>query len=531
MLELVLLAAGAATLFVLARRRGRHAGKPSEPFAPPERPRRATLEAPPESILFADETRELRTPANARFAELAVGVLSDIVVQHEARAAAVWRYRAGALVREMHAGDAATVVGLENALQPMLAWSAAEGVVHSGPDGDAPVAIVAPLGVSGDRPTGAMALMFAAPISGDKADLKSWLARHAERMELIAELVRTHNELAKTNRRTRVLLRETQSWDIEERPDDLGARLCAMIDQLTGADGAAIVRWDETEQQGYVAVADGTCARYVGSIVEDDSLAGAACRENVPQLWHELSRADEGGDTPEALFTRALPIQRGCVLVQPLRSRGAVIGAVVATHAEPGRFGMSELRALSLFDAVASFRLASAWKLEEVTRRALVDGLTGLTNRVGFEAEMRAALGEQMRHQWPVSLVLVDVDNFKNVNDSQGHEAGDEVLRRVAKTLEDGVRTTDVCARVGGDEMALILKDTDVEGARELAERLRAGIEALRVSGYGEPITVTASLGVATYPKEVSDWNALYRSADQALYRAKAAGRNVVQGT
>jgi diguanylate cyclase (GGDEF)-like protein len=250
----------------------------------------------------------------------------------------------------------------------------------------------------------------------------------------------------------------------------------------------------------------------------------------VPQLWHELSGAGAHAEAPEALFSRALPTQRGCVLVQPLRLRGAVIGAVVATHTEPGRLGMSELRALSLFDAVASFRLASAWKLEEVTRRALVDGLTGLTNRIGFEEELRASLAEQMRHQWPVSLVLVDVDNFKNVNDSQGHEAGDEVLRAVAKTLEDGVRTTDVCARVGGDEMALILKDTDVEGARELAERLRAAIEALRVSGYGEPITVTASLGVVTYPKEVTDWNALYRSADQALYRAKAAGRNVVQG-
>jgi diguanylate cyclase (GGDEF)-like protein len=384
---------------------------------------------------------------------------------------------------------------------------------------------VAPLGLLGDRQTGTLALVFRTPITGDRAELKAWAARHAERFELVAELVRTHDELARTNRRTRLLLRETQSWDVEEHPDDLGARLCAMIEDLTGADGAALVRWDRETQQGFVAVADGTCARYAGSVVEDDSLAGTACREKVPQLWHEVSGR---GEEAEALFSRALPTQTGCVLVQPLKRRSAVIGAVVATHVEPGRLGASELRALSLFDAMASFRLASAWKLEEVARRALVDGLTGLANRVGFETEMRGALAEQMRHRWPVSLVLVDIDNFKFVNDTYGHEAGDEVLRAVARTLQDGARTTDVCARVGGDEMAVVLKDTEAGGARELAERLRVAIESLRIGAGDEDISVTASFGVVTYPTEESDWSALFRAADRALYRAKAQGRNVV---
>ncbi len=236
------------------------------------------------------------------------------------------------------------------------------------------------------------------------------MARHGRRIGLVAELVRTHAELAKTNKRTRMMLRETQNWDVEERPVDLGVRLCGIIEQMTGADGAALVRWDEAEHHGVVVVADGTCAQYADSAVDDDSLAGTACRENVPQLWHEVSGRGEG---PEALFSRSSPTQTGCVLVQPLRRRGMVIGAVVAAHRVPGALGPAELRALSLFDAVTSFRLASAWTLEEVSKRALVDGLTGVANRVGFESEMADALVEQMRFGWEVSLVLVDVDDFK----------------------------------------------------------------------------------------------------------------------
>jgi diguanylate cyclase (GGDEF)-like protein len=339
--------------------------------------------------------------------------------------------------------------------------------------------------------------------------------------------VRTHDELAKTNKRTRMLLRETQNWDVEERPSELGLRLCALVEQLTGADGAALIRWDDDLYRGSVAVADGTCARYAGSTVDEDSLAGTACRENVPQIWHEVSGRGEG---PEALFSRSLPTQTGCVLVQPLRRRGKVIGAVVAAHSRPGALGAAELRALSLFDAVASFRLASAWKLEEVSRRALEDGLTGLTNREGFEIEMRNAHNEHLRYGWEISLVIVDVDHFKLVNDTHGHEVGDAVLRAIARTLDDGVRGTDVCARVGGEEMALILKDTDFDGAMELAERLRVAIEAMRMQFGDDEVRQTASFGVATFPTHVKDWTALYRKADRALYDAKAAGRNQVMG-
>jgi diguanylate cyclase (GGDEF)-like protein len=481
----------------------------------------------PVSVLLGEETREIRALTDPGFASLGEEFLRDIIAQHGASAAGIWRGREGAMTLTEVVGDRSIAEGMDHVLQPMLAWSMREEVVHLGPDGDAPLAAVAPLGAVEGRPIGALALMFDQTFVGDRHALKGWMRRHGEQIGLILELLRTHGELAKTNKRTRGMLRELRKLDGDDLSVDLGTRLCAMIEQLTGADGSALVRWDADTMMGVVVVADGTCAKYAGSAVEEDSLAGSACRENVAQLWHEVSRRGEG---PEALFSAALPTQTGCVVVQPLQRGTTVIGAVVATHAEPGSLGPAELRALALFDAVASSRLASAWRLEEVTRRALVDGLTGLTNRVGFEAHMHTALGEQMRYNWEVSLVIVDVDHFKRVNDTHGHEVGDAVLRAIAATLEEGIRATDVAARVGGEEMALILKDTGVDGAMELAERLRAGIAAQRIPFGPDEIRVTASFGVATYPTEVKEWEALYRSADRALYEAKAAGRNQVRG-
>jgi diguanylate cyclase (GGDEF)-like protein len=127
------------------------------------------------------------------------------------------------------------------------------------------------------------------------------------------------------------------------------------------------------------------------------------------------------------------------------------------------------------------------------------------------------------------SLILVDLDHFKLINDRRGHEAGDLVLKHVAQVLSDAVRTVDLCARYGGEEIAVLLPQTTERGAADLAERLRSSLETRPVSYEGEQIHVTASFGVSTYPMPVpyGDW--LVLAADKALYKAKAAGRNCVR--
>ena len=127
------------------------------------------------------------------------------------------------------------------------------------------------------------------------------------------------------------------------------------------------------------------------------------------------------------------------------------------------------------------------------------------------------------------SLIMADLDHFKSVNDQYGHDAGDAVLRHVALVLGEAVRTVDLCARYGGEEIAVLLPQTSQAGAFELAERLRATLESRPTTHNGRELKVTASFGVATYPVPVpyGDW--LLLAADKALYEAKAAGRNCVK--
>jgi diguanylate cyclase (GGDEF)-like protein len=146
-----------------------------------------------------------------------------------------------------------------------------------------------------------------------------------------------------------------------------------------------------------------------------------------------------------------------------------------------------------------------------------------------FGEQMTRLLAEADRYGHSVSLVLIDIDHFKKVNDTWGHEAGDSVLRQVARTIQDGLRTVDICVRYGGEEIALLLAQTDSAHAVEVAERLRARVAAQPVRHGPAEIPVTASFGVATYPETVKVRDQLFPSADKALYIAKHAGRNCVR--
>ena len=126
-------------------------------------------------------------------------------------------------------------------------------------------------------------------------------------------------------------------------------------------------------------------------------------------------------------------------------------------------------------------------------------------------------------------MVVADIDFFKNVNDTFGHDGGDAVLQSVGKTFQEGIRNVDTCARYGGEEIAVLMPQTNIEGALKFAERMRKAIETRTVMYAGRAIDVTASFGVATYPDSVATHDALFPTADRALYQAKAEGRNKVR--
>ncbi len=163
--------------------------------------------------------------------------------------------------------------------------------------------------------------------------------------------------------------------------------------------------------------------------------------------------------------------------------------------------------------------------LHDARRRMHVDSLTGIANRLGYEAFFEQEYGRWHRYRTPLSLVLLDIDHFKRINDRYGHKAGDKVLKAIASRLSKHVREPDCLARYGGEEFILLMPETDRMAARKVAEKLRQSVESMGFTYEGEPVRITVSAGLTEFEGEDSGESAFTR-ADAALYRAKDAGRN-----
>jgi diguanylate cyclase (GGDEF)-like protein len=162
----------------------------------------------------------------------------------------------------------------------------------------------------------------------------------------------------------------------------------------------------------------------------------------------------------------------------------------------------------------------------DIQRQAITDDLTGLATHGHFQQLLSAEMEEVRRYRYPVGLIMLDIDDFKSVNDAYGHQQGDLVLRAVANALRETSRDVDVAARYGGEELALILPHTDLAGAYEMAERARSAIEALEIPLMDgqNALRITASAGAASSFE--GDKNELIAAADGALYAAKREGKN-----
>jgi diguanylate cyclase (GGDEF)-like protein len=215
----------------------------------------------------------------------------------------------------------------------------------------------------------------------------------------------------------------------------------------------------------------------------------------------------------------------GNLIVAPMSSDARALGVVVIEHslAEGSRVERRVLTMTERFVAHAALALENAFLLEQLRQSASTDGLTGIANRRSFDVTLDRYLARAVSSFEPVSLVLLDIDHFKKLNDDHGHQVGDDVLRQVAGVLVEHARVVDVPARYGGEEFAVVLPECGEEEAAAVADRLRRAISA---SPTARPITVSA--GVATFPEHGATAEALIRAADEALYRAKAAGRDRV---
>jgi diguanylate cyclase (GGDEF)-like protein len=204
--------------------------------------------------------------------------------------------------------------------------------------------------------------------------------------------------------------------------------------------------------------------------------------------------------------------------------------AGVLSVARAGRtFTRDERDLFGYLAGQASVSMENVGLHEAVERQAVTDELTGLANRRRFQDTLTSEVERSRRFGQGVGLIMLDIDNFKKVNDTYGHQQGDVVLREVAKVLRATAREIDEPARYGGEELAVVLPSTDLEGAFNFAERLRESIEDLRLElpgDGGDVMQVTASFGVAAVPGSAQDDRGLVAAADSALYAAKRGGKN-----
>lgn len=185
--------------------------------------------------------------------------------------------------------------------------------------------------------------------------------------------------------------------------------------------------------------------------------------------------------------------------------------------------------ALATLLVFTGFGAFSGRLMDALRAAALHDGLTGLYNRRFFNASLPGARATCRRRGTPLSVLMLDLDRFKRVNDQFGHAVGDQTLQAVARALERSIRESDLLVRFGGEEFAVALPDTDPKLALEIAERIRTEVARLEQSALGHPGPQTVSVGVATLvPEAAESLEDLLRRADDALYRAKETGRNRV---
>jgi diguanylate cyclase (GGDEF)-like protein len=262
-------------------------------------------------------------------------------------------------------------------------------------------------------------------------------------------------------------------------------------------------------------------------VAEDSALAEPLLNADARScLAVRLARMHESGAEPPPLLECDLcgktAEQSTCL---PLMVSGEVIGSVLVAHERP--LGHDDLRRINDSVGQATPTLANLRNLALAEARAATDALTGLPNRRAVQDTLKRMIAQSGRTLAPMAALVLDLDQFKAINDTYGHDRGDAVLCAVSDVLRRALRTSDFVGRNGGEEFIALLPDTDAEGAMEAAEKLRAAVARVSLPGIDRP--VTTSIGAAVFPYTAADAQSLLRLADRALYAAKAHGRNRVE--
>jgi diguanylate cyclase (GGDEF)-like protein len=298
--------------------------------------------------------------------------------------------------------------------------------------------------------------------------------------------------------------------------------------EIVKAEQASLLILDEATKQLHVKACKGISENVIKNIhvQAGDGIAGKVIQTGKPLLVKDIEK------DPRIYQKKKMRYKTSSFISIPLILNERPIGVLNISDKITGEvFNNDDLKIIQIFAtqvAIALERTQLYQRSKEMEQVLITDHLTGLLNRRYFFERITEELSRSQRHSHPLSLMMIDVDDFKWYNDHHGHLAGDDALRNVAAVLRDAVRNIDFVARYGGEEFVMVLPQTSKEEAVVIGERLRHEVEKFYFP-YEEKQpngNFTISMGLATYPEDAKGIKNLIEAADKALYRAKAAGKN-----
>ncbi len=306
--------------------------------------------------------------------------------------------------------------------------------------------------------------------------------------------------------------------------DDVTSLIVDGANGILGAEISAVYLFDHRDWTLRLRASQGRLEEYFRpSVPVSETLLGVAFREGFVQQADVTEGAGlaEWTMRPEEVRSQA---------AMPLRSGDSVIGVLLIASAMYREFTQAERDRLQVIANQSSLALQNALLHEELERLSVTDRLTELYNHGYLHSRLDEEIERAMRFGHRLSVIMLDIDDFKKFNDRYGHPKGDTVLRAVSSIIKQNLREIDVAARYGGEEFVVVLPETDVAGALAVAERIRVSAESFPhiIDDSGEHVTQTVSLGIATYPVHAADGASLIEAADQAMYWAKRSGKNRV---
>ena len=381
-----------------------------------------------------------------------------------------------------------------------------------------------PLQERGGRLIGALAADRATPFTPEDQRVLEALANEATRAveaeRLLGAVRKEKEEKARFFRALEELNKTTTLQQAAETAVAQARQMCGALDLC------AVTLFERGRHRVAAVEGEATSALRELSFSENAGLVSNVVKLGAPLPGRPLAAMDRVQIFDGGTVVRGL----AALKIFPLKAGDTVVGTLVCGSRDGGALPEAAQKELAMLGLQAAEALLRTRLYEQAERLATTDGLTGLLNRRTFNAQLQGRLREAQRYNRPVSLLLLDVDHFKKVNDTLGHQNGDQVLINLAEHLRSHVRGEDIPCRFGGEEFVVVMPETEIAIGTTVAERIRRRIatEPFTIRDGASAIDVTISIGIAALSGADDQPAAILKRADEALFRAKRDGRNRV---